>query len=818
MSEINNYDSNNYDPNPYDDVTIDEALAQIYDRVNDRTIRQIVTLLKKVIDGITGDISRYTIEKTTAESGEVTYKLMQQINNGTPTPVGDAVGLRGSQILANYDEELQILDNIINIIKVALDSKADAADIPTVPITAIKKNGTVIVPVDGTVNITVPIVAADVAALPDTTKYAAALSLTIDSATFIVTGQLKDQNGDNLGAAQTIDLPLESVVVGGSYNSQTQKVVLTLQNGNTIEFSVADLVYGLQTELSETNKLNPAYINYDSTHRAVSDTEKSEWNGKQDVIDSSHKLSADFIDDTGATNKFATEEELEQIETNKNNISFINSKISEIDETFLGKQNIALVAGYYISPDGTKVQNNDFEISNPILLTEGDIIAVKAQGYLTNVAILSITNESGSSYRPVIVSQDGVFKYYSYTVAESGYYCICTNVSAGAELYVNSNDEQINERVNILETEIGIVVENEYTPIESVGTIISNKNAQGNKVGTGAVLSDGDASYSVCEWIVEEGIQAVKIHCQASANTRYGVGFYCLTNNNKIVYQYNNPVTGTYDVSMAIPKGTYKIWANGLYGRTPTIETCTIQKVSKSYSKEEVDEKFTDVLPYTDVSLFSRIGVVGDSFACGELYFGGTYHDNYAISWGQVLARKHGITCTNYSSGGLHTRSWLTSSHGLPLLNNSPEDDLYLLVLGINDYYALGRDYLGSIEDITDYEDPENYGDTFYGNYGRIIEAIMTHAPHAKIVMVTINSQSELPVLFSNAIIEIATHYNIPYIVQHSDPFFESETYTDMAGSHPTAIGYSGMACAFERLIGRCMIDFHSYFRNAFMY
>lgn len=44
MSEINNYD-----PNPYDNVTIDEALAQIYDRVNDRTIRQMVTLLKNNI-------------------------------------------------------------------------------------------------------------------------------------------------------------------------------------------------------------------------------------------------------------------------------------------------------------------------------------------------------------------------------------------------------------------------------------------------------------------------------------------------------------------------------------------------------------------------------------------------------------------------------------------------------------------------------------------------------------------------------------------------------------------------------------------------
>ena len=114
--------------------------------------------------------------------------------------------------------------------------------------------------------------------MPSDVKYAANLSLTIDNSTFVVTAQLIDQNGDNLGTAQTIDLPLESVVVGGSYNDQTKKVVLTLQNGNTVEFSVADLVAGLQSELTATNKLNPAYINYDSTHRAVSDAEKTAWN------------------------------------------------------------------------------------------------------------------------------------------------------------------------------------------------------------------------------------------------------------------------------------------------------------------------------------------------------------------------------------------------------------------------------------------------------------------------------------------------------------------------------------------------------------
>lgn len=285
-------------------------------------------------------------------------------------------------------------------VETALEGKADTTDIPTVPITAIQKNGTGITPVSGTinitvptqasdinaatatqggkadtaiqgikvnsstvnpdankvVNITVPTTAADVSALPASTKYAAALNLTINSSTFVMTGQLKDQNGDNLGTAQTIDLPLESVVVGGSYNSQTKKVILTLQNGNTIEFSVADLVSGLQTELSASNKLNPAYINYDSTHRAVSDTEKSTWNGKQNAIDSSHKLSADLVDDTSTTNKFATAAELEQIETNKNNIS-INSI----------KSSITMEQGYTLVTQSTLYQQGKHIFGNLII-------------------------------------------------------------------------------------------------------------------------------------------------------------------------------------------------------------------------------------------------------------------------------------------------------------------------------------------------------------------------------------------------------------------------------------------------------------------
>lgn len=152
--------------------------------------------------------------------------------------------------------------------------------------------------------------------------YAKALSMTINDQTFVVTAQLIDQNGDNLGNAQTIDLPLESVVVGGSYNDSTKKVVLTLQNGNTVEFSVADLVSGLQSELSASNKLDPSYINYDSTHRAVSDTEKTTWNGKQDALTTAQ---------LNAVNSGITSTDVSQIATNASDISDIQTTIGNIN-------------------------------------------------------------------------------------------------------------------------------------------------------------------------------------------------------------------------------------------------------------------------------------------------------------------------------------------------------------------------------------------------------------------------------------------------------------------------------------------------------
>lgn len=79
------------------------------------------------------------------------------------------------------------------------------------------------------------------------------INLTLDTTNYKITAQLVNSTGTALGTAKTIDLPLETMVVGASYDDATEKIVLTLKNGTTTSFSVADLVKGL---VSDTRTIN----------------------------------------------------------------------------------------------------------------------------------------------------------------------------------------------------------------------------------------------------------------------------------------------------------------------------------------------------------------------------------------------------------------------------------------------------------------------------------------------------------------------------------------------------------------------------------
>ena len=74
------------------------------------------------------------------------------------------------------------------------------------------------------------------------------IELEINNQTYILTAKLYDKNNNLISTSTPIDLPLEAMVVSATYNSETKKVVLTLQSGSTTEFSIADLISGLVNE------------------------------------------------------------------------------------------------------------------------------------------------------------------------------------------------------------------------------------------------------------------------------------------------------------------------------------------------------------------------------------------------------------------------------------------------------------------------------------------------------------------------------------------------------------------------------------------
>jgi len=137
------------------------------------------------------------------------------------------------------------------------------------------------------------------------TNTGSTIELSINSSTYVMTLNLKNSAGTIISTG-TVDLPLESVVVNGTYDSTNKKIILTLQNGNTIDVPVGDLVNGLQAEITVSNKLSSDLVDdTNNTNKFVTASEKQTWNAKSnfsgsynDLTDKPTNVSA-FTNDAG---------------------------------------------------------------------------------------------------------------------------------------------------------------------------------------------------------------------------------------------------------------------------------------------------------------------------------------------------------------------------------------------------------------------------------------------------------------------------------------------------------------------------------------
>lgn len=276
---------------------------------------------------------------------------------------------------------------------------------------------------------------------------------------------------------------------------------------------------------------------------------------------------------------------------------------------------------------------------------------------------------------------------------------------------------------------------------------------------------------------------------------------------------------------LVVPKETplrlyiRRVWEDTT--ETADIDEFTTGVVILNYNSLSEYERYAPT--FAGIEMFRTAAFLGDSYTATRLGY----------SWVDIVQNITGVSCTKYAKSGADSGAFITaSSYGLPLLLSDPAKDLYWIALGINDGDRVddNASYLGSISDISgSYED---YPDTFYGNYGHIIEAIQEHAPSAKIVLYKPIFQGIRRTLSGvsatkhgikdvrDAIDVIAAHYNLPVMDSFDDVLYQSDWYVyhmDRAvsnGTHPAVMLYPAIAKANLRLFSECVRSYDAYFMD----
>ena len=300
-----------------------------------------------------------------------------------------------------------------------------------------------------------------------------------------------------------------------------------------------------------------------------------------------------------------------------------------------------------------------------------------------------------------------------------------------------------------------------------------------------------------------------RVRCTETLN--FDVDTYILTDNGFyvcVLYEDGTSVSADYHAKIKANKNAH------IYARRVTEDTSeVISDITPFVSAIKFMTAFSPINIYaptfTDVSMFERMGIGGDSYSAG----GGIISGIRPLTWGKNLERQAGITVDIYAKSGQNVVEWNADTvNGLPALLAGTECGLYWLWHGINGTST--ATILGTAADMSASPHPA----TFYGQYVEAIEQIKATFPNARIVLATITGSNYglYQTQYKNANIAIkaiAEYCEVPCIDVVDDAFYKSFEYSDnIRNSHPTAMVAAGMAMANRRLIAKCILENPDYF------
>ncbi len=543
----------------------------------------------------------------------------------------------------------------------------------------------------------------------------------------------------------------------------------------------------------------------------------------------------------------------------------LNLDLSEIKG--LEVINATYTDGTYVynnDPNGkviaTTTTSNNTKISDPIFVKGGKTIVLQCQAYTNAIAIFSTCDSDGSNIEPVLYDTGtaGTQVVYSYDVPSDCYMIVSARKQNFGCLFVYdtpikqnkigiANNDPVHHNLLIDRTLI--------TDGNCTATLNDTNDEYQKELQIDVNYTTGSGAYSWA-WYTMIGSTFSSTNCDSVTfavdikttdlnnrrlslyaridNVTLPVGkdnvhiydldteykrYYLTVNfstrsvtNIRLIIGERNDVQDLVGNLEATFKVRYAGWTFG------NREQLAVEPYTFSDKKSQftVEDDITSGM----FSSFVTFGSIGDSLASGESVAnnGGDlqYIDNNTFSWGQFIAREHGMTCNNYNKGGLTTRSWLTDNAGLPaLLATGSNNRAFIIGLGVNDANRLGNAYIGSATDI-DPADFHNNEDTFYGNYGRIISYCKQVQPKCKIFLYTIARSGSQYNGYNTAIREIATLYDNVYLIDIASgtPYQNGFINANLRSGHFNAIGYKAIANYMYLVMSQYMVNNQNEFKQ----
>lgn len=454
--------------------------------------------------------------------------------------------------------------------------------------------------------------------------------------------------------------------------------------------------------------------------------------------------------------------------------------------------------GYYIGTDGEKNSSNNFKYSNPISVNSGDIVCFYGKGYSTQVSVITSCNSSGGSRSCLVASTDDSDKVYYYTVPANGYIIVCTNIKNPGVLKIlgAKSNQALAEKASDLQHEFDLLGTTDYTKNISW---VAGKYIDAN--GTDQTASSFKRSTPIA---VSKG--TLIIFSGTGYNTAVSMIATCDQNGNNITPAIKSLDSTHRSYRYKATANTYIIVSTNKNDANVSLLLCS-EIANESLWQTLVDNDIGEENPLLQnqttrnyITIFHKMGVVGDSLASGVFNTSNGEITDMTYSWIQIIARLMGITGVNFSQGGLTTRSAL-SLFVNPASFAENLCDCYIIALGVNDrYYQSISDPkgvpLGTTSDINLSDRTQN-ADTYYGNYASIIQRIKEVQPKAKIFCVTNPVEVSETSGYNNSVRYMPTIFDNVYLIDLYT--YGLDIYTEFRnaggpywyGSHSTALGYS---------------------------